>query len=60
MNTHKKKRTVGKVFCYLLLLCMTIITAFPFLWMILSSFKQSSEFYLLVPKLLPEKFHRAV
>ncbi len=54
MNTHKKKRTVGKVFCYLLLLCMTIITAFPFLWMILSSFKQSSEFYLLVPKLLPE------
>ena len=56
MNTHKKKRTVGKVFCYLLLLCMTIITAFPFLWMILSSFKQSSEFYLLVPKLLPEKF----
>lgn len=56
MNTHKKKRTVGKGFCYLLLLCMTIITAFPFLWMILSSFKQSSEFYLLVPKLLPEKF----
>ena len=56
MNTHKKKRTVGKVFCYLLLLCMTIITAFPFLWMILSSFKQSSEFYLLIPKLLPEKF----
>ena len=56
MSTHKKKRTVGKVFCYLLLLCMTIITAFPFLWMILSSFKQSSEFYLLVPKLLPEKF----
>ena len=56
MIAHNKKHPLGKCLCYLVLLVMTVITAFPFIWMILSSFKESSEFYLMVPTLLPEKF----
>lgn len=56
MIAYNKTHFLGKALCYLVLLAMTVITAFPFIWMILSSFKESSEFYLLVPTLLPEKF----
>lgn len=56
MMTNKQKTLLKKAGLYLLLAAVTIITAFPFLWMILSSFKESSEFYLLTPKLLPNSF----
>ncbi len=54
--TNKQNELLKKVGLYLLLAVVTVITAFPFLWMILSSFKESSEFYLLTPKLLPNSF----
>lgn len=56
MMTNKQKTLLKKAGLYLLLAAVTVITAFPFLWMILSSFKESSEFYLLTPKLLPNSF----
>ncbi len=54
--TNKQNELLKKAGLYLLLAVVTVITAFPFLWMILSSFKESSEFYLLTPKLLPNSF----
>lgn len=56
MKLAKRKKWIAKALCYVLLAVVTVITAFPFLWMILSSFKESPEFYYLVPKLLPESF----
>ena len=53
-NTTKKK--TGHIVLFIVLCLLSVIIAFPFIWMILSSFKKSEEFYYLVPKLLPESF----
>ena len=53
-NTTKKK--TGHIVLFIVLCLLSVIIAFPFIWMVLSSFKKSEEFYYLVPKLLPESF----
>lgn len=56
MNGYKSKQNIVKSVLYLLAILVTIIVAYPFLWMILASFKEASEFYLLKPTLFPNKW----
>ncbi|MFZ2538077.1 MAG: carbohydrate ABC transporter permease [Oscillospiraceae bacterium] len=55
-----KKGIVGKRISrfaiYVVLIIITFIVAFPFVFMIFSSFKDIKEFYVTPPKLLPEQF----
>ena len=52
----KTRRAMGKVLIYLALLTITFLVAYPFVWMIFSSFKSTKEFYYVPPKLLPDAF----
>jgi len=54
---NKDLTTRRKIVVVLLLVVIGFVVAFPFIWMILSSFKQSHEFYVQRPKLFPEVFH---
>ena len=56
MNISKLKKVMYKALIYALLLALTGIVAYPFLWMIFASFKTSKEFYYMPPRLLPEAF----
>ncbi|MDY0393356.1 hypothetical protein RWE15_01615 [Virgibacillus halophilus] len=40
-----KKHTISKMMIHLLLLAGVVIVAFPFVWMILSSFKSLPDFF---------------
>jgi multiple sugar transport system permease protein len=57
MNHEKNKKMAVRIFFFLLTLGLAMIIAFPFVWMIFASFKESKEFYVLKPTLLPEKFN---
>lgn len=57
MSIDRVKRNMYKAITYVLLIGIAILVAFPFLWMILSSFKEISEFYIMPPKLMPESFN---
>lgn len=50
-----KKDVLKKVLLYTVLISASIIIVFPFVWMILSSFKTIDEFYKMPPKILPDK-----
>lgn len=41
---------------YAAMIAITVVVAFPFLWMILSAFKEPAEFYQLKPTLLPKSW----
>lgn len=56
MSADKAKKNIYNGITYVLLIGIAILVAFPFLWMILSSFKDISEFYIMPPKLMPEVF----
>jgi multiple sugar transport system permease protein len=46
-----------KVFLHLIIYAFALLVISPFLWMILTSFKDMSEIYVYPPKWLPEKFN---
>lgn len=58
---NKRKFRPGKILKYVLEHAFIYILAFftiaPFIWMILTSFKDMGEIYVYPPKWLPEKFH---
>lgn len=54
MKSHKNAQMSFKVFIGILLGVMGIMTFFPFLWMIFSSFKTNAEINEIVPTLLPK------
>lgn len=56
MKNNRAQKSGFPIMIYLLMLAVTVTVAFPFVWMIFSSFKELSEFYTIPPKLLPEKF----
>lgn len=56
MSSEKRKKIVYKALLYLLTIALAVVIAFPFIWMILASFKLQKEFYVLKPTLLPEHF----
>ena len=51
------KSTINKIIVYLLLIAGSFIMIFPFVWMILSSFKTSAEIIAFPPKLFPSHFN---
>ena len=52
--TSKTLRLFSKSATYILLILVAVIVGYPFLWMLLSSFKDISEFYMIPPRLFPE------
>jgi len=46
-----------KVFLHIIIYAFALLVISPFLWMILTSFKDMSEIYVYPPKWLPEKFN---
>ena len=51
------KSTINKIIVYLLLIAGSFIMIFPFIWMILSSFKTSAEIIAFPPKLFPSQIN---
>ena len=51
------KSTINKIIVYLLLIAGSFIMIFPFVWMILSSFKTSAEIIAFPPKLFPSQIN---
>ncbi|UCC63834.1 MAG: carbohydrate ABC transporter permease [Anaerolineae bacterium] len=49
------RRRLGRVMLYAMLVSGCLVTLLPFLWMILASFKSSSEIIRIPPTLWPEK-----
>lgn len=49
-------KKLNSVILNVILLVMGVITVYPFVWMLLSSFKQNQEIMALDQKLLPEQF----
>ena len=52
--TSKTRRLFSKSATYILLILVAVIVGYPFLWMLLSSIKDISEFYMIPPRLFPE------
>jgi multiple sugar transport system permease protein len=50
-------KTGKNVLLHLVIYALAIVVIAPFLWMILTSFKDMSEIYVYPPKWLPEKFN---
>lgn len=53
---HKAQRRLKTAGTYILLIGVAVIVGYPFLWMLLSSFKDIREFYLIPPKLFPQSW----
>lgn len=56
MGLHTVGSHLGKWVFSAVMACLACVVAFPFIWMILSSFKQPYEFYLIIPTLFPQQF----
>ncbi len=54
--TVKQRKMLSGTLLLIVRLCLSVIVAFPFVWMVVSSFKTSEEFYYLVPTFLPKAF----
>ena len=54
INSYKNKQMGFKLLISILLWVLGIVTFFPFLWMIFSSFKTNAEINQIVPSLLPK------
>lgn len=54
--TNKGRKIFSKISLYALLIVAAVIVGYPFLWMLLSSFKDINEFYLVPPQLFPQKW----
>jgi multiple sugar transport system permease protein len=50
------KHKLYKWVLFLVMLLIAFVVAFPFAWMVMSSFKRADEFYALRPTFLPEHF----
>lgn len=55
MHTRSQKKTklIGRIITYTILIVAVLICLFPFLWMISTSFKQTSDIYKMPPTLFP-------
>lgn len=56
MKTRSQKtgRIIGRVLTYTILIFAVVICLFPFLWMVSTSFKETSEIYKMPPSFFPE------
>ncbi|MDI9367804.1 MAG: carbohydrate ABC transporter permease, partial [Thermotogota bacterium] len=56
MRSKRKTDLIVHSISYTLLIAFSIIMIMPFVWMILSTFKDQSELMRFPPKFLPDKF----
>ena len=56
MRVKTKKLNINHLIVHLILLAGVAVVVFPFLWMILTSFKTSGEAMKIPPTIFPEKF----
>ena len=56
MRSKSKKLGIGRVLTYAILIIGALAALFPFIWLILTSFKTASEAMRIPPTLLPENF----
>ena len=52
----QRKKTIGTIIYHILVLAFGLVMIYPLLWMIFSSFKESSTIFTTATKLIPEKF----
>ena len=52
-KSQKTAQRVGRIITYIILIFAAVICLFPFLWMVSTSFKETSEIYKMPPDLLP-------
>ena len=52
----QRKKTIGTIIYHILVLAFGLVMIYPLLWMIFSSFKESSTIFTPATKLIPEKF----
>lgn len=56
-----RKKTNKEIICeslrHIMLICISIVTFFPFIWMMTSSLKTKDEIFQFPPKLLPQVFN---
>ena len=62
---NKRNRVIAKVITYVLLILFSIYTMFPFVWMLISSFKPKTEIRTATPSFTIdaptlENFHRVL
>ena len=50
------KRKISRIALYAILILLGIVTVYPFVWMVFSSFKQNREIMALEQHLLPQAF----
>ena len=53
----KKQRMISSVVYHLLVAAFGFIMIYPLLWMVMSSFKESSTIFREAHRLIPESFH---
>lgn len=50
----KRRRTVGNVLKYLVLIVVSLLLLFPFYWMVITSLKSSTQIFVFPPELFPK------
>lgn len=55
-RSKRRKKLIGDLFSYLMLIMLAFVFIFPFLWMISTAFKLPSEAYTLPQRLIPKTF----
>ena len=50
------RKKIGTIVVNAILLLMGLVTVYPFVWMVFSSFKKNSEIMALEQQLLPKEF----
>ena len=52
-KSQKTSRIIGKTITYIILIFAAVICLFPFIWMVSTSFKETSDIYAMPPKIFP-------
>lgn len=52
-RSQKQAKLIGRIITYTILIAAAIVCLFPFIWMISTSFKETSDIYKMPPSLLP-------
>lgn len=55
IKSQKTSKTIGKILTYIILIAAVIICLFPFIWLVSTSFKETSDIYKMPPSLFPSK-----
>ena len=53
-SSKKRNRIIAEVISQIVLIILSIMALFPFIWMVTSSLKSNAEIFQYPPKLLPE------